>query len=164
MYALAMKLRSKSKSKGYVEFKDKILEIKHSMCWNQSGDAEAVWYTENIPVCPQCLTKRSLFPYFPKALSTHTLQTLPMEKCSTKCFIHSHMLYLFIFQQKVAYWMCVPGNSWNPFIRLSPSFSYTSPSQEPTPAGPSPLSAVKYLGVQQTVKQSAVGPSLHHCK
>lgn len=154
MYALAMKWRSRVKSRGYVELKKKeILDIKQSMCWIQSDDAALAWYTESIPVCSQFLTKHSLFPYFPKAPSTHTLHLSANGETLTKCFIHSHTLYLFIFQQKVAYWICIPGNSWNPFIRLAASCSYTFLSQEPTPANPSPGSFCNLMPTDPAARQ-----------
>lgn len=158
MYALAMKRRSKIMSKGYVEFL-KILEVKQSMCWIQNDDAELVGYTESIPVCSWFLTKHPLFPYFPKAPSAHTLLLSANGETLTKCFIHSHMLYLFIFQQKVAYWICIPGNFWNPFIRLAASFSHTFLSQEPTPANLSPGSLCKSnaLGHSSQARKKPLG-------
>lgn len=130
-----------------------------------------VWHTESIPVRSQLLTKRSLFPLFPKGSKlTYATSSLPVEKRSAKCYIHSHRLYLFIFQQRVAYWMCIPGNRWNPFIRFSASFSDTSTPQEPAPANPSPrCSKVKCLQIQLLDQgrprrhdgQSSTSPACH---
>lgn len=121
-----------------------------------------VWYTESISACSQLSTKPALFPSSPKGSKhTYTTNSLPIENRCAKCYIHSHRLYLFIFQQKVAYWICIPGNSWNPFIRFSVSFSDTSTSWEPTPAKSSPrCSTIKCLQIQQPGKKKAFRPRL----
>lgn len=99
MYTWAIKLKS-NQVKGLCQVKKhEVLKIKQPLCWIQSDDAETcVVHRKHPGTFPN---KAFLVPIFPKG-SEHTYATnsLPMEKRSAKCFIHSHMLYLFIFQQK----------------------------------------------------------------
>lgn len=140
MYALAMKLRSQVKSKGYVELKKKRnLGNKTIYVLNSEWWCRGLRDTQKASPC--VLSSLQSIPCFriSQRLQAHThYLSLPMEKRSRSAsFIPTCYIYSF-FQQKVAYWICIPGNSWNPFIRLSASFSSTSTSQEPTPANPSP--------------------------
>lgn len=102
MYALAMKLRSKIKSKDYVKLKTTTTWKWNNLCAaSRVVMQRLVWYTESIPARSGCLTKRSLFLLFPKGSKhTYAANSLPVEKRSANGFIHSHKLYLFILQPK----------------------------------------------------------------
>lgn len=101
MCALAVKLESKIKSKGYVKLKKKKL-----WKWNnffvefRVMMLRLVWYTESISTF-SVANKALLVPIFPK-VSKHTYATssLPMEKRSAKCFIHSHSYIYSFFNKK----------------------------------------------------------------
>lgn len=97
MYALALKLRSQVKSKGYVELKKKkkILEIKQSMCWIQSDDAEACVIHRKHPRVFSVLYKAFLVSVFPKG-SKHTHTTSLCQWRNAHEVLHSFPHAIFI--------------------------------------------------------------------